>query len=149
MLEAPPQDEHESNSASPRAFGLLLGSILAVIGLVPMLANKFGRPLYFLDHRLKDFATNPKRIKAWLMDQYQHPHETRHSMDEVLGWFDRYGVSFFNGIPHIDGSGFSGAEQLLEAKSRGNAISRVATQMEMLLSGGKDGGLFIMIGKKL
>ena len=109
----------------------------------------FGRSLYFLDHRLKDFETNPDRVKAWFGDQYQHPHETRHSMDEVLGWFGRYGVAFVNGIPHVDGSEFASDERLFEPRSAGHAVGRIATQMEMLLSGGKDGGLFIMIGKKL
>ena len=110
--------------------------------------EKFGRSSHFLDPKLKGLEANPGRFRAWFMDQYQHPHETRHSMDEVLGWFDRYGVEFINSIPHVDGSEFAGDERLFEPKSRGHVVGRVATQLEMLFSGGQDGGLFIMIGKK-
>lgn len=110
--------------------------------------KKFGRTFYFLDPWLKELEASPDRFKAWFMDQYQHPYETRHSMDEVLGWFDRYGVEFVNSVPHLDGSGFSSDELLFEPKPRGHTMARVATQLEMLLSGGQDGGLFIMMGRK-
>jgi hypothetical protein len=82
------------------------------------------------------------------MDQYHHPHETRHSMDEVLGWFNKHGVEFLCGIPHLDGSGFRSDEELFRPHARGSVGTRAMTQMGMLLSGGADGGLFIMIGRK-
>ncbi len=107
-----------------------------------------GPKLYFLDPRLRDGHKEPARIKAWFRDQYQHPHETRHSMDEVLRWFDAYGIDFVNGIPHVDGSEFSERERLFEPHTAGTAAARIAAQSAMLLSGGKDGGLFIMIGRK-
>ena len=107
-----------------------------------------GPKLYFLDPRLRDWSREPARIKAWFRDQYQHPHETRHSMDEVLAWFGKYGVDFVNAIPHVDGSAFDANERLFERHSEGSSANRVATQFAMLLSGGTDGGLFIMIGRK-
>jgi SAM-dependent methyltransferase len=108
----------------------------------------FGPKLYFLDPRLRDWSREPDRIKAWFMDQYRHPHETRHSMNEVLSWFDRYGVDFVNGIPHPDGSSFADSERLFAPHAAGSAASRLITQVGLLASGGKDGGLFIMIGRK-
>ena len=108
----------------------------------------FGPKLHFLDSRLKDWEKEPDRVKAWFMDQYRHPHETRHSMDEVLRWFDRHGVVFVNGIPHPDGSSFAERERVFEPRGASRRSTRIATQMEMLLTGGKDGGLFIMIGRK-
>jgi hypothetical protein len=108
----------------------------------------FGPKLHFLDPRLRDGTREPDRIRAWFMDQYRHPHETRHSMDEVLGWFDRYGVDYVNGIPHLDGSAFTENEHLLAAHRPGSAASRFMTQFGMLAQGGKDGGLFMMIGRK-
>jgi SAM-dependent methyltransferase len=107
-----------------------------------------GPSLHFLDPRLRDMRREPARIRAWYRDQYQHPHETRHSMDEVLRWFQRYGIDFVNGIPHLDASDFSSAEQLFAPRSPGTQSSRLMTQLGMLASGGKDGGLFIMIGRK-
>jgi SAM-dependent methyltransferase len=107
-----------------------------------------GPKLYFLDPRLRDWHREPARIRAWFRDQYEHPHETRHSMDEVLRWFERYGVEFLNGIPHVDGTAFSDREHLFEPHAAGTSTNRVAAQLAMLLSGGQDGGLFIMIGRK-
>jgi SAM-dependent methyltransferase len=112
------------------------------------LFQTFGPSLYFLDHRLRDWGREPERVKAWFMDQYRHPHETRHSMSEVLGWFERYGVDFVNGIPHLDGTGFSSRASLFEPHPAGTPLSRKMSELNMLAGGGKDGGLFIMIGRK-
>lgn len=112
------------------------------------LFRALGPKLYFLDPRLRDWSSQPERVRAWFMDQYRHPHETRHSMTEVLGWFERYGVDFVNGIPHLDGSNFSTSEGLFAKRSAGSKLSRFMTEFNMLASGGADGGLFIMIGRK-
>ena len=69
-------------------------------------------------------------------------------MDEVLTWFNRHGVDFVCGVPHLDGSLFTQGEKLFAAHSPGSTASRVMTQLEMLAAGGQDGGLFIMIGRK-
>src|SRR5262249_35764544 len=108
----------------------------------------FGSKSHFFDPSLRDWSRDPARVKAWFADQYRHPHETRHSMDEVLQWFDRHGVDFVNGIPHPDGSTFRQRERLFDFHDRGSRSARTATQIAMLLSGGTDGGLFIMIGRK-
>jgi hypothetical protein len=75
-------------------------------------------------------------------------HETRHSIDEVLDWFDAAGVDFLSPIPAADGSPFTNDTRLFEPHPRSTAVGRWAAQMEMLLTGGRDGGLFIMIGRK-
>ena len=108
----------------------------------------FGPKLHFLDPRLRQGSREPERIKAWFMDQYRHPHETRHSMDEVLSWFERHGVDFVNGIPHLDGSNFTEGEKLFATHAAGSTASRLMTQFGMLATGGRDGGLFIMMGRK-
>jgi SAM-dependent methyltransferase len=133
--------------------GHIIIGLYNALGRLPTLWKRWafrnlGPKLHFLDPRLRDMSREPARIKAWYADQYQHPHETRHSMSEVLGWFDRYGVDFVNSIPHLDGSGFSDTEQLLARRSAGTPLSRKMTELGMLSLGGADGGLFIMIGRK-
>ena len=133
--------------------GLILVGLYNYYARLPTLwkARSFravGPKLYFLDPRLRDWHREPARIKAWFRDQYEHPHETRHSMDELLRWFERHGVDFVNGIPHVDGSAFGDRERLFDSHATGTVAKRVATQIAMLLSGGQDGGLFIMIGRK-
>lgn len=133
--------------------GLIIVGLYNALGRLPTLWKRslfrtLGPKLYFLDPRLRDWSREPERVKAWFMDQYRHPHETRHSMSEVLGWFDRYGVDFVNGIPHLDGSVFSDDERLLANHSAGSRTGRFMTELNMLAGGGQDGGLFIMIGRK-
>ncbi len=110
--------------------------------------ERFGPALYFLDPRLTSAQMNEGRWQAWYRDQYRHPHETRHSIDEVLGWFDACGVDFLSSIPAPDGRPFTHATRLFEPRPRGAMTVRAATQLQMLLTGGRDGGLFIMIGRK-
>jgi SAM-dependent methyltransferase len=110
--------------------------------------ERFGPALYFLDRRLGSGRMNEGRWQAWFRDQYAHPHETRHSIDEVLGWFEDHRVDFMSSIPAADGSPFTPSTRLFEPRPRGTSSIRLAVQLEMLLTGGRDGGLFIMIGRK-
>jgi len=111
------------------------------------LLEQFGAPIQVLDRRLAG-SDNADRRRAWFMDQYRHPHESKHSMDDVLRWFAENHVEFLSGIPHPDGSPFAGNEQLFAPRSPGSSLARVSTQLGMLLAGGADGGLFIMIGRR-
>jgi SAM-dependent methyltransferase len=110
--------------------------------------ERFGPALYFLDSRLTSARMNEGRWQAWFSDQYRHPHETRHSIDEVLDWFDTAGVDFLSSIPAADGSRFTNDTRLFAPHPPATRTGRWATQMQMLLTGGRDGGLFIMIGRK-
>jgi SAM-dependent methyltransferase len=102
----------------------------------------------FLDSHLRNRRYNKPRKRAWFMDQYKHPHESKHSYDEVLSWFEGNGFRFVFSIPTINGS-FDAEEQLFAAHDEGTKVARIVTQIEMLLQGGSDGGLFIMIGQKV
>jgi len=110
--------------------------------------EQFGPTLYFLDPRLTSARMNEGRWRAWFRDQYRHPHETRNSIDEVLDWFDTSAVDFLSSVPAADGSPFTSTTRLFEPHSRGTITVRAATQLQMLLTGGRDGGLFVMIGRK-
>jgi SAM-dependent methyltransferase len=110
--------------------------------------ERFGPALYFLDSRLTSARMNEGRWQAWFRDQYRHPHESRHSISEVLGWFDTAGVAFLSSIPAADGSPFTNDTRLFAPHPRATPTGRRLTELQMLLRGGRDGGLFIMIGRK-
>lgn len=133
--------------------GLILIGLYNSYGRLPTLwrrrvFERFGPTLYFLDSRLTSARMNEGRWQAWFRDQYRHPHETRHSIDEVLGWFDTAGVDFLSSIPAADGSLFTKDTRLFAPHPRATVTGRWATQLQMLLTGGRDGGLFIVIGRK-
>jgi SAM-dependent methyltransferase len=108
-----------------------------------------GDSLRMLDARMRNPNCNEARKHAWFMDQYKHPRESKHSFDEVIDWFESNGFEFLFSIPKIDSSPFSGQEKLFETHDKGTKLARLAAQVEMLLTGGIDGALFIMIGRKI
>ena len=90
-----------------------------------------------------------KRL-SWLMDQYGNPHESLHTMDEVLDWFDCSGVTFLRGFPStVFGSSFDWdyRHTIFEPEKRGTRLDRLLSQLSQMISD-TEGGLFIMIGRK-
>jgi SAM-dependent methyltransferase len=135
-----------------RPGGFIIIGLYNWLGRLPTLwrrrlIEKFGEGGALLDHRLRGKGEAARR-EAWFMDQYRHPHETKHSIDEVLAWFDRASFDFMSCIPTIGDNEFSEDMRLFEPHPTGSYLDRLSTEMEMLLSGGADGGLYIMIGRK-
>lgn len=132
--------------------GLIIVGLYNWLGRLPILwrrwlINRFGRAAALLDPRLRR-AEEDQRRDAWFMDQYMHPHETRHSMGELLGWLDAEGFDFTASLPTIGDSEFSDHMRLFDVQSPGSRRDRLSSEMDMLLTGGTDGGLYIMIGRK-
>ncbi len=92
---------------------------------------------------------NKSQIRAWIRDQYEHPVERLHTFDEVLEWFEENNIEFINSIPScsID---HNQNYTLFEKSSKGSFLSRLFSQVSMIFNNlGSDGGLFVMIGKKI
>jgi SAM-dependent methyltransferase/uncharacterized protein YbaR (Trm112 family) len=104
--------------------------------------------LAFLDAHMRNKNYNADRKRAWFYDQYKHPHESKHTFSEVIDWYEKNGFEYLFSIPKIEGGAFSNEEQLFEPHDKGTRMSRFFTDLEMLLTGGADGALFIVIGKK-
>ena len=108
-----------------------------------------GGRLAFLDPRMRDESINDTRKQTWFADQYRHPHESKHTMGEVIEWFDRTSFEFTNSIPKVTAfDTVAPDERLLMAHSRGTRLDHFISQAGMLLGGGKEGGFFVMIGRK-
>ena len=99
-------------------------------------------------------ATGAKR-EAWLADQYRHPHESKHTQGEVLNWFGRNGLEFVRAVPSIsqphdntaNGALFS-PEHREATTPGGSAWDRGVSQFKQVFSGSREGGFFVMIGRK-
>ncbi len=90
-----------------------------------------------------------KKREAWFQDQYCHPVETCHTLSEVLGWMQEDGLDFVNSIPKpIPGLALARREKLFESRDPGTRFSRVLSQIGNIRSGYREGGLFIMIGRR-
>jgi SAM-dependent methyltransferase len=112
------------------------------------LIERFGERWAILDSRLRGNRLNRGRWSAWFMDQYQHPHESRHSMYEVTRWFARAGIDTLSAIPPAGGEDFTEQTHLFRPGPPASRMDYLATELGMLLGGGGDGGLYMMIGRK-
>jgi SAM-dependent methyltransferase len=135
-----------------RPGGFIIIGLYNWLGRLPTLwrrwlIEKFGEAGASLDPRLRGKGEAARR-EAWYMDQYRHPHETKHSIDEVLDWFDAAGFDFMSSVPTIGDQEFDADMRLFEPHPTGRYLDRLSTELEMLLSGGTDGGLYVMIGRK-
>lgn len=84
----------------------------------------FGERLAFLDPRLRTKNLSSLRKRTWFMDQYKNPHESKHTIGEVLTWFDRCGFDFINGIPKCTPfDSFSPQERLFKLNPRGGGAT--------------------------
>jgi SAM-dependent methyltransferase len=102
----------------------------------------------WLDPHFRSISAAGK-AEAWFQDQYCHPHETCHTIDEVMGWMAEDGLQFVNSIPKpAMGPVLTPDEQLFVPRDPGSAASRLFSQLADLRSGYREGGFFTMIGQR-
>ena len=76
------------------------------------------------------------KIKSWIRDQYEHPVESLHTLDEVLTWFKKNNIEFINSIPSCNlkdnsilteggGGGVGGVEGEGEKKKGGGCLAKL------------------------
>lgn len=108
----------------------------------------FGRKLIEkIDPTLRNLKLDENEKIAWIRDQYIHPLESSHTIDEVLRWFKIHNIEFISSIPSSDFD--NDYSNIFEKKSQGTFFSRFLNQFLMIFSSlGSDGGLFVLIGKK-
>ena len=111
--------------------------------------NLSGDRFKFLDPYLRETNVGNHKKLTWFKDQYKNPHESQHTVREVLRWFDETGFDFVNSVPKLKVFETSSAqEKIFKPNPRGNWFNRFLTQASLLFTGGKEGGFFLMIGKK-
>jgi carbamoyltransferase len=102
----------------------------------------------WLDPHFGRVGTKEKR-DAWFQDQYCHPHETCHTLDEVLRWLQEDGLEFVNSIPKpTPGPSLSAKERLFEPKAPGTSFSRLRSQIAGMANGYREGGFFVVIARR-
>jgi ubiquinone/menaquinone biosynthesis C-methylase UbiE len=106
-----------------------------------------GDSLTSLDPRIGSKNFSPYKKHTWFMDQYKNPHESKHTFDDVINWFEKTGFEFVNSIPNISGKPVTPDTKLFEADTKRTKIRRLSTQLEMVLSD-KEGGFYTIIGVK-
>ena len=101
-----------------------------------------------IDYVVRNRIQDERKADIWIKDQYFNPHETWHSIGEVLGWFDENNVEFLNCSPPILGSRGEDASVLFDQTDSGNAYQRMVTQLSWLGTIAREGALFDIIGRR-
>jgi SAM-dependent methyltransferase len=105
--------------------------------------------LRFLDPRAITTETSPAKRNAWFMDQYKNPHESKHTFGEVLEWCDKTGFTFIHSIPKtVPFKKFDESERLFTPDRLGSKWDRFLVNLSMIFIGYKEGGFFIVVGKR-
>tara|TARA_E500000178_G_scaffold252896_1_gene249433 strand:+ start:239 stop:1138 length:900 start_codon:yes stop_codon:yes gene_type:complete len=108
----------------------------------------FGRKILSkIDPTLRNLKLDKDQQTAWIRDQYTHPIESLHTIDEVLTWFKKHNIVFVSSIPSSDFD--YDYENIFIKKNNGSLFSRMLNQILMIFNRlGSDGGLFVVIGQK-
>ena len=103
----------------------------------------------FLDPRaIKEDISLAKR-NSWFMDQYKNPHESKHTLGEVLHWLDSTEFTFVHSIPKtVPFARIDESEKLFNPDKLGNRFERLIVNCGMVFTGHREGGFFIIIAKK-
>ncbi len=103
----------------------------------------------FIDPRLRTYDRGESKRNAWFADQYKHPREVKHTIGEVLRWFDETGFEFVYGVPNPKAfRTFTMNDSIFKVHPRGRWFDHFITQTHLFFSGSKEGGFFTMIGRK-
>jgi SAM-dependent methyltransferase len=101
-----------------------------------------------LDRRMSENISDARK-RSWYMDQYKNPHESKHTISEVLGWLQQTGFTFVKSIPKtVPFESFSASEKLFAQDELGSWLSRSIVELGMAVTACRDGGLFIVIARK-
>jgi SAM-dependent methyltransferase len=140
---------------------------LVVVGLY----NRYGRLMLLvrrrlvrllspIDPRAKDRAIEKQLVeldddeekrRTWFADQYEHPHESTHTVGEVLGWFRDNGVDYVSSFPAIELFG-SGSKRIFRprqvARWRSHPVAHLLVQLTWTLTQNAGGGYFVLVGRR-
>ena len=102
-----------------------------------------------LDPYLRAAHLSRDKERAWFADQYRHPHESKHTIGEVLRWFEEVGLEFVRGVPSVkpDAPELPSAG-LFHPQPSGSLLDHGVVQGVQIVTGSREGGFFLMIGRK-
>ena len=104
----------------------------------------------FLKKQIMSF-NDKERFRGWYNDQFEHVHESGHTVSEVLGWFKENNIEYINSIPTLRlAYDFDITSQNFFDKEEINLNSKhIINQLRWIFSTANDGGYFITVGRKI
>jgi len=114
-----------------------------------LLIRHFGDNFKFLDGKNTDINLSHEKKYAWFNDQYKNPKESIHTYSEILNWFNDAGIEFVSSIPFSYSNNFL-EKNLFDKQKKSGKLEIFYKEILQSISYRqiKEGGFFIMIGKK-
>ena len=136
-----------------RPGGMIVLGLYNAVARLPLCARRLaarasGYRWIPFDPVLADRAAEPARREAWLRDQYRHPEEHRHTVGEVLRWFREEDVQFVRAYPSAQLRD-EAPDDLFAPQPDAWPPERWLAQLGWIGSLGHEGGLFVMVGRRL
>ncbi|MCP4549987.1 MAG: methyltransferase domain-containing protein [bacterium] len=104
----------------------------------------------FLDQRTISGDISQAKRDSWFNDQYKNPHESKHTVGEVLGWLEETNFKFVHSLPKtVPFENIDHSERLFQPDRLGNLFERLIVNLGMIVTGHKEGGFFIVIARKM
>ena len=140
--------------------GMIAIGLYNKIGRIPLKIRILLTKTIFKDNqKIKDWfikmqigdVEDRERVRGWWNDQYLHPHETTHTVGEVLRWFKRNNIKYYQSVPSLNPFD----ESNLEIAGVWNNFSEVYPyflirsykQLSWIWKIHYEGGYWIMFGK--
>ena len=101
-----------------------------------------------IDYVVRNRIHDERKADIWIKDQYFNPHETWHSLDEVMGWFGENGIDYRCSSPGILDTDGEDAVDLSLPTDPGTRYQRWVTQLSWLGTIAREGALFDVVGRK-
>ena len=105
-----------------------------------------------LAKQLVKMEDDAEKRRTWWADQYEHPHESTHTVDEVLGWFGRNGISYVTSFPKVELFSSSDVEKVFKPRRSStllnNALTHRLVQLSWIATQNDGGGYFVIVGRK-
>ena len=105
-----------------------------------------------LKKQLVELEADALKRSTWWADQYEHPHETTHTVDEVLGWFAKNGLSYVSSFPKCEFFVGSDKDRVFKRRSSGaltnSSLAHVLVQLGWIVTQNNGGGYFVIVGQK-
>ena len=150
-----PYEAFKIASKSLKKKGYILIGLYNKYGRIRTLIRRFFYKIFgikiikIFDPTLRKLKSSAEEQNAWIQDQYQHPQESLHTIDEVMNWFRENNIDFISSIPKCDFNDDNKYSDIFIKKKIGNYAQRLLNQIFMIFGRlGSGGGLFVVVGKK-
>ena len=97
---------------------------------------------------VRNHIKDSEKAQIWVQDQYYNPHETWHSIDDVMSWFQENNIEYLTCSPPILGTDGETDARLSVKTDPGIWYQRAVTQLGWIGTISREGALFDLVGVK-